>query len=225
MRRRRNNGRRRRVRPTRNWFGRYLRSADPPSFNPVPWNRAIIKAEWSTPGSDNLTISVGELTTAIHDQMGTSPPTGYFTCVKLQGIGIWDLNGNSMEVSFFDLDSFADNITQRFAHTISERYDNPGRNKWAHLHYVWPRDNRNNVLSSQTHSAAEILNLRPGTENTTSTRRIVAHIAVLWRMGIPDAEPTIRRVGPTFFGVRRPMATKIDDDFEYLSETEDEEDT
>lgn len=194
------NRRRRTAQPAAGgWYRRFLRGADPPAFNPVPWNRAIIKVEWSTP-ADNLTMSINELTTAIHNQQGVTPPTGYFTLVKLQGMAIWDLEGRSLEAVFYDLDDLQDTVTERFHHTLSERYDNSGRNKWAHVSFVWPKDNRNNVLSSGVHANAIICNIRYGTESQSEVVRVVGHVAVLWRMGIPVEAPTLS--SPTSLGFR-----------------------
>lgn len=170
-----------------------LARADPPAILPEPFNALVVELNWTGATSSNYVVTLSTLASLILQQLGLTLTSGTNLAFRLLEVGIWELTGKGITVAFHDLDDKV-SVDADFAPIVT-KLDTPGRNKWAHVHYRWPRDNRNNTLRAVGEPANfEVLSLKPGVE-TAGDARIKSYIRVSWRTSATESPG--RREQPT----------------------------
>jgi len=176
--RRRNNNRRRRVPPRRfvnsafNGRQNFSRSADPRSTVSVPWNSITLMTQISGVTSSQ-TITPSNVASFLVQQ--GAHPTGSDVEIRILSASVYNLSGGPVVSQFYDLDDVA-RPTTAAVQPLSVLRDFPGRNRWAHISYQWPRSHQNIVMdTSSTNTIFEF------TSGLTTATDFVIKISVLWR--------------------------------------------
>ncbi len=156
------------------------RSPDPPSFNPVPWMYLTIEFQYLTlmhdvPG----VLTIQDITTAITDRLGITVNDGNWTVVQLFGIAAWETTGAGLTLTLSDLDHPTVSATTDQA-ALATLYDRAGRNRWAHVSFVWPRDMRNNTFNtSQDDFNIAYITVAP--EVASDSTKVHVYLRLRWR--------------------------------------------
>lgn len=79
-----------------------------------------------------------------------------------------------------DLDTKVTDSSSSSFSALTTKIDNPGRNKWSHLSFRWPKDNRNNVLESRDYGPMVIVRFR-ASNYESATALIRVYLQVKWR--------------------------------------------
>lgn len=169
------NQRGRRVLPQR-W-----NSADPPSFNPNPWNKMTLEFNFQglTP-TNHGTLTVGNTIATIRSQASINVLENTWWLVKFHAMAAWEIEGNALEVTINDLDNLRnDSGTNEDYTALRTLSDTPGRNKWAHVAMTWPRDLRNNVYTDNQDGPKQILFIKSNNSEGTSVVRL--YLRIMWR--------------------------------------------
>lgn len=172
---------------------RLLARRDPPPILNNPFTPLDLEFNWSGAPASDFIIRVSDVSQFILDQLGIALQAGQNLAFRILEIGVWELTGKGLEVSFHDLDDRY-SVDADYAPIVT-KLDTPGRNGWAHVHYRFPIDNRNNTLRAEgDHANFQILAIRPGYESAGDSR-VKAYIKVSWRTS--KYENPGRRVLPT----------------------------
>lgn len=152
--------------------------ADPNSVTQNPWNQITLLFD----AVNDAQLNVDELNTVLLETLGMNLAEGQVMNIRIREARIWELSGKAIRAKFFDLSQ--DNVNSVLAiHT-----DSPGRNQWARVAYVWPRDHQN-----QVHRSGDISNIFRVDVNGTEAQ-ILAHVNIMWR-----AAPTFEPPPPSLF--------------------------
>lgn len=169
------NQRGRRVLPQR-W-----NSADPPSFNPNPWNRITLELNYQglTP-TNHGELKVSDVVATIRSQTSINVMENIWWLLKFHAVAAWEIEGNAIEVTINDLDNLrTDSGTNQDFTSLRTLSDTPARNHWAHVSMVWPRDLRNNVYTDQQDGPKQILFVK--SNNTEGTSVVRMYLRIMWR--------------------------------------------
>lgn len=167
---------------------RSWRSPDPPSFNPVPWVNMTIEFQYLTlmhdiPG----VLTISDITTAITDRLGITVNDGNWTVVQLSAIAVWETTGAGITLTPSDLDHPTVGVSNDQA-ALTTLYDRAGRNKWAHVVYVWPKDMRNNTFNtSQDDFAVAYITVAP--ETASDSTKVHVYLKLRWRTSKASSTP------------------------------------
>lgn len=149
--------------------------ADPTSIVAAPWNSAVILFRETTDQKYTPAIVGARL----RKQLGiitsaASPAETVDVSMRMQRVYCWEISGNDIELICGDLD-----YRTAFRPLFSAS-DVAGRNRWAHLGFLWPADLRDNVFSEVGEKDVVLfaINTNPG---TSSSERIIVHLHLLWR--------------------------------------------
>lgn len=175
--------------------------ADPPAILPNPWNALVVELNWAGASSANYVMTLQGLHDLILAQIGISLTDRTGLAFRIKEVGLWELSGKGLDVSFHDLDDRF-SLDADFA-SLSQKLDTPGRNHFAHIHFRWPVDNRNNVMRADGEPANfEIIAVHAGTE-TAGDARIKAYIRVCWKTQAFETPGRIAKIihpnGLTYF--------------------------
>lgn len=144
--------------------GKVIRpSADPKSVVDIPWNNATIVFESTEGGGGENILDPDGLIAAVSDTVGVPAAN---LLVRVQEARVWDVSGLGLRVDFFNLSNGA-----VFTRTVS---DEPGRNQWARVGFIWPKSDQNFALQDGIHHPILAQEAAP-------TNQVVLHITLLWR--------------------------------------------
>lgn len=176
------NKRRKSRRPPQRTGVRSWRQADPPSLTLNPWNYCVVRNEQVTDETAVTYFTMDALSTLLEDQLKLKPDNTYNMTFRLRKIGVWAIGDTgALTLNCMDLDAPNDIDTENpQRHVIATRTDSPGKNHWAHVHFVWPRDNRNNVNSSADGKRVAFA------ITTEAKTKIVVYFALQWRVGVDE---------------------------------------
>lgn len=168
----------RRQRATRQRTSQLAR-ADPPAILPEPYSALVVEANWQGSSGQDFIMTLSSLNDLILEQLGISLTTGTNLAFRILEIGVWEVTGKGVEAAFHDLDD-KNTVDADYA-PLTTKLDTPGRNRWAHVHFRYPPDNRNNALRAVGEPANfQFLSIRPGFESSGDAR-VKALIRVSWR--------------------------------------------
>lgn len=160
----------------RTWY-----RTDPPPYNPQPWNKLTLEFNFTglTPSNYGI-ITIANVVNTIRDQSGADVVTGAWWLFRFHGLAAWEMEGNPLEVVINDLDRLSSQTASdedfQALRTLS---DLPARNHWAHVCFVWPRDNRNNTYSNKDAATLNIATIKANNDEGTSKVRV--YLKILWR--------------------------------------------
>lgn len=173
--RRKRRNRRRRILP-RGW-----NSVNPPSINPNPWYPLSLELRF--PGiteNNHGVITIQTIYRAINTQTGVNVMDSVWWLFRFLAVAAWEVKGYSLEMTINDLDNLrGSNNTPEDYTALTTRSDIAGRNSWAHVSFIWPRDLRNNVYSNNKDSLLEVARIK--TDATTTGSEVNVYIRILWR--------------------------------------------
>lgn len=152
---------------------------DPSVVTSAPWNSFV--CVYHPTKDEGLTF--GKLQSRLCVQLGlrTGGPESYTNLkllVKLHRVKIWELGGHAISAQTQDLHYAVTGIT-----TASEPvnlYDYPGRNRWAHIGYEWPKTMQNIVIDCTTASKSYFVTISTP-QSVTSNDKTVVYIYGLWK--------------------------------------------
>lgn len=160
-------------------------AADPRSIVTNPWNTLTILAESDVGG----TFVFSDLVTLFEDQIGTTDSTPVeFRVLEARA---WELSGNNIRGDFYPFllpfqQTQEGASTSNAAAPLSIQADDPGRNRWSKIGYVWPSPHQSTTFRPVTGYNAKILSLY----SAASTPNIVLHVKILWRILNINVDPS-----------------------------------
>lgn len=160
----------------RTWY-----RTDPPPFNPQPWNKITLEFNFTglTPSNYGI-ITLTNVVNTIRDQTGADVISGAWWLFRFHGLAAWEMEGNPLEVVINDLDRLsAQTASDNDFQALRTLSDLPARNQWAHVTFVWPRDNRNNTFTNKDAGLLNIATIKANNDEGTSKVRV--YLKVLWR--------------------------------------------
>jgi len=157
-------------------------SADPTAIVTNPWNSITLVFE----ATENAALFVDDLQANLVETLGIAGTDTSYN-IRVQSYRAWELSGKALEVRAFDL------ISASINRVINTAVDEAGRNHWAKLGFVWPKDHQNHVLlpAGGTGNDSPIL-----TASTvpTGVSEILLHVQILWKTNAVRTTPTVRFV-------------------------------
>lgn len=160
----------------RTWY-----RTDPPPYNPQPWNKLTLEFNFTglTPSNYGI-ITIANVVNTIRDQSGADVVTGAWWLFRFHGLAAWEMEGNPLEVVINDLDRLStQTASDEDFQALRTLSDLPARNHWAHVCFVWPRDNRNNTYSNKDAATLNIATIKANNDEGTSKVRV--YLKILWR--------------------------------------------
>lgn len=147
--------------------------ADPSAVVTNPWNTLTCNFELEE-GTGNISfLSSEQVQVYLTDTLGITLNSSTSLHIRVLEMRVWDLSGNPIQVQYQCLDSGADTII----HTSA---DEPGRNRWAHLGYIWPKDHQNYILLPENNRTIAYIRYTTGAN-------IIVHLNILWKTsGVAD---------------------------------------
>lgn len=177
---RKGRGRRNKKRSGPRGIMRMFARADPPAIDPNPWNKIILEYNFQLTQGQFGDITITNVSQFLTSQTRIDVLSGSYFLYKIQAIGAWELEGNPFEMSPCDLDTKSIDSTSQTFSALSTKIDNPGRNKWSHLSFRWPKDNRNNVLESKDYGNMVLVRFR-ASNYESSVALVRAYLHIKWR--------------------------------------------
>jgi hypothetical protein len=170
------------------------------SIKPSPDPTAIVTNPWNTitlvfTAQNDSTLYVDDIYRSLADSIGlpVSPEQlgSLVVNFRILQYRCWETLGNALQVTANELTS-DDHETLRI---INTQTDEPGRNHWARLGYIWPKSHQNKVMdvSADATVSSPILTAR-----TSTAGQILLHINILWKTTKTLTEPTTRFQKKTF---------------------------
>lgn len=167
-----------------------IRGVDPPSIEPLPWYTVTLALEADVPTSDLYDISVVRILGLAEQQLGVTITSGLHWNLKLLAVGLWNLSGGNVLASFADLSVRSLSVGNK---SVKTKSDEPGRNHWAHVEYVWPQSQRAFVQSDVDDAIVVQVSAKG-----EGTQRLLIHLYVSVRASlvndVPDLEMPLRLV-------------------------------
>lgn len=155
--------------------------ADPPRFCPNPWNNLILELNFTglTPANFGV-IKVSDVVNTIIDQTGINVVTGAWWCLRFCALAAWEMEGNGIEVIINDLDRLGSVAeADEDINVLRSLSDLPARNAWAHVSFLWPRDNRNDTIVNKNQGTLVVAVIKSNNDEGTSKVRV--YLRILWR--------------------------------------------
>lgn len=158
-----------------------IRGVDPPCIEPLPWYTVTLALEADVDSSDLQNIAVDQILGLAEQQLGITLTQGLRWNLRFLAVGVWNLSGGNVLVSFADLS--LRNLSPGDK-SVKTKSDEPGRNHWAHIEYVWPQSQRNFV-----HSEANNTWVMQVACKGEGKQRLLIHLYVNLRSSLVNDEP------------------------------------
>lgn len=152
--------------------------ADPPPFIPNPWNSIVLEGTFSLAAGQDGFCNISTVVNLLIAQLRANVDTGTWWLFRISCVGLWEITGQELSVTFCDLDDAYNDAGADTYSALAERIDTPARNRWSHLFYRWPRDNRNNVLDNKNHSNRTVLRVKGPLDGSS---KVIMHLRIVWR--------------------------------------------
>lgn len=150
--------------------------ADPPKFSQIPWNQIVISDEPKLVVGVVKEYTPSDLYEMLKAQTGiklmpddSNHKYGRNISFRLQQVRVWNITGGDINLQAYDLTvGFgADDF-------LVQVEDQPGRNRWARIGYVWPASQQMVALSG--HDTEKFVGF-----SSTIASNAVIHFHVLWK--------------------------------------------
>lgn len=159
-------------------------SADPPAYQQVPWYKAWLSfhfSDFKVPGAINVRYVINQIRTQVLRSASANQNVEF----RMLQARFYELSGNPIAVAIGNLVTTMNDQTARFT-PFKILEDWPARNKWAHVHFRYPRalrDFNNYVMgSADSFTGPDVCTMYPVANATTGSLLVYFH--VLWRVAV-----------------------------------------
>lgn len=158
-----------------------IRGVDPPQIEPLPWIPVTIAGEAEITTDGMHTVTTTQILALAEEQLGLVVTQNLHWNLRLLAVGVWNMSGGKVLVSFADLSEKGLSTGNKSIRTLS---DSPARNHWAHVEYTYPQQQRTFVQSEADDS--QLLSI---TANGDGPQKILMHMYILIRSALINEEP------------------------------------
>lgn len=158
--------------------------SDPNATVYQPWWPMTLNFQSDFDGSSTGLFTFKNLQNIFAQQLNVTtqlPQFATFIQFRIRDIRIWEITGAHAFAEFFALTDVAEG---NYHKVRANADDEPGRNQWAKVGYIWPEVDQNLILDTGVNEEKNIFRA-----STETDGQFIVHMNILWRFS-PPVPPT-----------------------------------